>query len=190
MKVHEILLIPGAGYASATGTYTRGHEIPRISELDVVDKYLAYIADEFETCGVKYRVAQTRKPPGEVPHIIANTLVVECRVGWYKGNNGGPKDNCSAVGYSAGGTLLANDLVDVMREWGGLRVHGHRSAKVNMQFGNPDDSLILRLMPFMLNGPGTDEYLKHLDKLGRDIGRTIIDYVQTKLPAKAAQIYV
>lgn len=197
MIIHEVLLVPGAGSTDSEGRYTRGVSIPAIAEVDVVDRYVAAIVDELDNAGIRYRVMPTRGCPGvreDARHagILANTLVLHCKVGWVESKKIRMTYNTSMVHYNALASDLGEMLSEVMREWGGLYLYGHRSAKSGTE--HPDQLLRIRgapaarLEPFLLNGPNAIEYCAKLTNLGRDIGRALCTYLERRKMAQAASI--
>lgn len=195
MNIHEVLLVPGAGSTDADGKYTRGVFIPAIAEVDVVDRYLGAIVDELDGAGIRHRVLPTRGCPGvreDQRHlgILTNTLVVHCKIGWIQPKKLQPAHNLSTVCHNELSSDLGDLLAEVLREWGGLYVHGHRSAKRNdhsdpiLKVGAP----AVRIEPFYLNGPSAFDYCRRLTNLGHDIGRALVTHLERRKQAQAASI--
>ncbi len=175
MRIHSIVLIPGAGH-SGPGVYDRGHVIGNMAEVDLVDIYVRTIVEEFENSLLRHRVVPTRKAPGthiddRYDEIFEYELPVLCKMGWNDIKKGRAMSNFSSVYAGEDVPLgLAREVADVMRHWGQLYVHGHRTSDVIQQKARG-----LTLVPFQINGHEADSYAKHLDKLGRDLGKTLVD---------------
>lgn len=188
MRIHEVLIVPSAGYSAADGTYTRGLAFKNLSELDIVDNYVRSILDELDEASIRHRVLNVRMPPG-VPEglrhsgVQPNTLVLHCRVHWTTGK---VISNKSRTFYGHGGiSELAHVVSQSMSHW------GHTYASFGHQAANPvqdlEDPLLcvtgasgIRVEPFAINGPNSQEYAAWLPQLGRDIGRAVADYVIAK----------
>lgn len=183
MRIHEIVLVPGAGHANGV-SYCRGHALPHVAEIDVIEPYMKAIADELDEFGVRYRIHGVRglSEADRGRAIFPHSLVVHCRVGWLAPSKE-PETNISRVFYGPSALNLGREMSDVIGEWGSLYNFGHRQAR---HVTDPKDSLInipetlgIRIEPFALNGPGLDNYLVQHKSLGRDIGRSLIDFLKT-----------
>ncbi len=180
MRIHEILLIPGAGHAGPS-VYNRGHVVDAYAEVDLVDLYARTIREELDNSLVRYRVVNTRKAPGTpfserfkeaYPHVLPLTL----NIGWIDAKKMRSLYNVSTItAHKDVPQRLVAELADCMRHWGGLYVHGHRCAEPSEQH-EPG----MTIAPFQINGPGSKDYAQRLDKLGRDIGRTIVDFCRLR----------
>ena len=176
--------MPSHGHRGADG-YSRGVCLPTIAEVDVVDIYVKYIQDQLEEHGVRYKVCPTRVGPGmaEVERGTSAapfTLILHCAVGALTDER--PQTtNISRVLYSGVGKACAEEMSDCLNEWGGLYVHGHRrgNAYIEKVLG-VQDCMVMRLEPFVLNGPSAGEYLKRLPALGRDIGRLVCEWTKQR----------
>lgn len=187
MNLHEILIVPSAGHSSAEGAYTRGHCLGNMAEIDIVDHYVRAISDALDESSVRHRIMDVRRPPGKPEHlrhegILPGTLVLDCRVGWSdKAPSKGPKNNSSHVYYMRDHLrTLAVTIAEAIGHWGQIYAnHGHRGCRPET-----DDHPLLatvtggiRIEPFMLNAPMAEQYVLHLEQLGRDIGRSIGDFM-------------
>lgn len=185
MNLHEFCLIPSAGHMG-NGTYWRGAEDKNLTELDLVDRYLLPLKDELDQCGIRFSVAPTRSAPGmteeERYNVFDHVMPVMCAIGSYQTVKSNakkgqtvrirPAHNSSAVYYGAEVPRKLYELVsEAVGHWGGLYVHGHKTAAPIEHLGR---GLILE--PFIIDGPSAIEYAAKLDRLGRDIGRAIADY--------------
>ncbi len=186
-RIHEILLIPGAGHLGAGG-YSRGHTIDAFAEVDLVDKYVAAMRDELDQSGIRTRVAPTRKAPGlHIQDLYdsaqAFVLPVLCTIGWNLARNLSAAHNVSTVQYGPEvPARLAMGLADVLGHWGGLYVFGHRRGAPA-----PFNGRGIVLEPFRINGPNVRDYAQRLDALGRDLGRHILDYCRARLDDAVVQ---
>ncbi len=176
MRIHEIIIVPAAGHAGQ-GTYSRGHTLKTLAEVDIVDGYLKRLLDELDISSVRHRVMPTRRAPG-VPETERYTLKndhalhLTCAVGWDTSKSQRCETNISMVSFGPDvPQKLAAGLVEVLGQWGSLYVHGHRRANAYQT-----DVPGLRVEPFRLNGPHAMQYASKLDQLGRDIGRFIADW--------------
>lgn len=193
MRTHEVLIVPAFGHADAHGCYNQGLHIGAYSELDVIDAYLPNLVEELETDGIRYRVLPTRSRPG-VPedrrhlHVERFQLVLHLGVGVYAGRSP-PAKNISAVYF---GTPLAKDIAKEISEalctWGQCYVWGHRNSRPEPLKTDPvinaDDTLGVKIEPFMLNGPDAKEYLARLPELGTAIGRAVSSYLMVRGQAR------
>lgn len=180
MRIHEFLLIPGAGHAGR-GIYERGHQVEAYAEVDLVDLYVRTIVEELDNSLIRYRVVNTRKAPG-TPHLerydaaLPYVLPVHLTVGWNPSKKTTPMHNSSAItAHRLCPPRLIEQLADTLRHWGGLYVHGHRCAEPTEQ-----KELGITIAPFQVNGRNAKEYAQHLDKLGRDIGRVFTDFCRSR----------
>ncbi len=176
MRIHEIILIPGAGHAGY-GVYERGHQVDAYAEVDLVDAYARTIREELDNSLIRYRIINTRKAPG-TPYAdrhgqaFVHCLPLDLTVGWNAAKKATPLHNASTISaHPTAPPALVEQLADVLRHWGGLYVHGHRCAEPVEQQG-----VGITIAPFQINGRHAAEYAKHLDKLGRDIGRALVDF--------------
>lgn len=161
--------------------------------MDVVDRYVSYITDTLDEWGVRFRVLPTRTAPGipeadRVKHVGINSMVVVCAVG---GITNHATTNITRTFYGgAWSRSLADDLGDVIAHWGSLYAFGHRTSNPVMTDEKilwADDCLGVRLEPFCLDGPAVHDYLAQLPALGRDIGRTLVEWTKGKNQAVAAK---
>ncbi len=175
MRIHEIILIPGAGH-SGHGVYERGHQVAAYAEVDLVDVYARTIREELDNSLIRYRVVNTRKAPGTplterhaaaLPHC----LPLDLRIGWSDAKTPAVHNLSTISAHSTAPAALVEQLADALRHWGGLYVHGHRCAEpVEQQAAG------ITVAPFQVNGRNASAYAEHLDKLGRDLGRVIVDF--------------
>ena len=189
MRVHEVVIVPGAGYLSAEGIYTRGHQTDRVTELDVVDQYVRAIQDELDIGSIRHRTLETRKRPG-IPEgsrhlgILPGSFVLHCKVSWNVRPPSKPNTtNRSRIFYGPGDAPpVAHLIEEILSHWGTLYVaHEHLCASPVEDACDPLLSVPgcvgLRLEPFALNGPNAELYFTKLEQLGRDIGRGVADYL-------------
>lgn len=195
MRIHEVLIVPGLGHLGP-GVYDCGNAVGSMIEVDLIDKYVASIADELDNAAIRHRIAPTRKAPGFTPAerlegIYPHTLILHCRIGWTD-KRGKTANNVSDVYYTPGARNLAQGMSEVFESWGNLYVYGHRVAKPEE---DTEDTLLsipgtwgVRLEPFRLNAPHALEYARWLDKLGRDIGRYVGDFCRGRADDAAIKI--
>lgn len=181
-RIHEFLLIPGVGHFGP-GAYDRGHVMGNLIEVDLVDKYVATMADELDQSAIRHRICATRKAPGlsqeaRFKDCFEYVLPVQCRIGWSHAKKIKPIHNQTTVYYGTDvPSAFAAELVDIIRHWGSIYVtHGHKAAAPV-----PTDGLRgISIEPFFLNGPNAPDYCRWLDKLGRDLGRYLADYARSR----------
>lgn len=163
--------------------------LPSFTEVDAVDRYVRAMVDELDDCAIRTRVYKRK---GENMLVLPGSLVLECRVGWFKGSAAKiPATNLSRVFYGNRESLyLAKQLAEAMGHWGELYGSHHRGANAVADDG--EDLLLkaegawgLRLEPFALNGPDALDYCKRLDNLGRDVGRVLTGYLMAKDQARS-----
>lgn len=188
MRIHEIILIPGAGHAGH-GVYERGHFTDAHAEVDLVDNYARTIIEELDNSLIRYRVVNTRKAPG-TPYInrfdfaLPHCLPIVLTMGWIESKKVRAMHNVSAISaHKDAPPRLVAEFADAMRHWGGLYVHGHRCAEPMEQ-----DAPGITIAPFQINGPNTADYAQRLDKLGRDLGRVIVDFCRSRQDDAAIRI--
>jgi len=181
------VIVPSRGWAGDDGGYCRGNDIGWTSEADLVDLYVSYLADILDQEGIRHSILGTRKAPGiraadRHTMIPVNSLVLHCAMGWHR--NHIKQDlgaNISRTFYQlATAYALARDVAEAIGQWGDLTVHGHRCGKPQQDTGDkllcPDGSQGIRIEPFLINGPGIQDYAKHMARLGRDIGMAVAEY--------------
>lgn len=180
MRIHEFILIPGAGHAGK-GLYDRGHEVDAYAEVDLVDKYVRTMIEELDNSLIRYRVINTRHAPG-TPYldrfndVFPNCLPLMFTVGWCANKKAIPIHNFSTLSAHADvPQKLVAEVADVLRHWGGLYVHGHRCSEPTEQ-----EAPGITVAPFQINGRNANDYARHLDKLGRDLGRILVDFTRTR----------
>lgn len=173
--------MPSAGYAGAADKYIRGYSHGNICEVDIVDRYVASLVDELNEGGIRHRVVNTRKAPGTALEARFSgyldwQLPIECAVGINESKKIKQQYNSSFVyGNANVPRIFLDELSDVVGHWGALYVHGHKTAAPR---GQPQYGI--RIEPFIINGPSAEEYARRLDKLGRDIGRFLVDFLRSR----------
>ncbi len=188
MRIHEILLIPGAGHAGR-GVYERGHQVDAYAEVDLVDIYARTIREELDNSLIRYRMVNTRKAPGTAyayrhEEAYPHCLPVDLTIGWNGSKKALPMHNASVISaHPDAPPGLVEQLADALRHWGGLYVHGHRCAEPFEQ-----ERRGITIAPFQVNGRHADDYAKHLDKLGRDLGRVFVDFCRGRQDDAAIKI--
>lgn len=179
MRIHEFILIPGAGHAGS-GVYDRGHVTDALAEVDLVDRVVQTIIEELDNSLVRYRLVNTRKAPGtplseRYSLVFPHCLPIAFKIGM-DAKKVRAMSNVSMVwAHTSVPNKLASEIADVMRHWGSLYVHGHRTANI----GEQEDQGIT-LSPFQINGRHAEEYARHLPKLGRDLGRMLVDFCRAR----------
>ena len=189
--INRVYLIPGGGHWG-TGTYERGPSIGLFSELDVVDQYLPHIIDQLELAGIHYEVLNTRSTPGlnkeEMKALYdAKSLVLWLSCGWFHKTR---VRNGSFVHFHAtskNSQKVAFELLDALQEWGTCSAFGHvknapKPSSDDFLLGQ-NDSVCLKVEPFVLNGPNYEDYLRRLRPLGDEIGRFVSDLILTHNPS-------
>lgn len=189
MRIHEIILIPGAGHIG-TGSYERGRVHGNLAEVDLVAQYVNALAEELDNSRVRHRIMPTRKAPGlshpEIAKMLAeaspNVVVLHCSIGWNDAKKTKAAHNISHLTFGEGAQTLAPELGHVIGHWGSLYVHGHKTGLPYADASDTDPLLRipqtwgLRIEPFQINGPKAADYAQWLPKLGRDIGRFIAEW--------------
>lgn len=184
MRFTEVLIIPSAGHRGADG-YTRGVTIPSIAEVEVVDKYVAYLRDYIDDGRTRVSVMATRTGPGlsdkeRFDRIYPHNLAIHCCVGAH-GLKREPQGNFSRVLYaSKQSRVFAEEMAEALTHWGTLHVTGHRQVRAAECETDPllwhSQAAVIRVEPFMLDGPDIAQYLRNLDRLGREMGRMVVSW--------------
>ncbi len=187
MKIHELLIIPGAGHAGIN-SYDRGRITDNYAEVDLVDRYVETMIEELDQSLIRYRVVNTRKAPGtplkeRLKESHPHCLPVFCSVGWNDSKKIRAINNVSVVTSAPQVPIkITAGIADILGHWGRLYVHGHKASPAV----DPDIEGV-RIEPFQLNGRHAAEYITHLGKLGRDVGRFLADYCRSKQEGAAIQ---
>lgn len=187
MIIHEVVISPAAGH-SVAGSYSRGHELENVCELDIVDRYVRSMCDELDHAAIRHRILPVRTPPGisegtRHEAVLPNCLLLDCRLGWCDKPPSKRGANKSRIFMGQGAVSEMACLIgEAMAHWGHIYIsHDHRGANPIVDQDSPmlttKGVLGLRLEPFVLNGPDAKTYCTKLEELGRDIGRTIADYM-------------
>lgn len=146
---------------------------------DVIEAYGHRVNDELDYEDVRTHYVETRKRPAksleeyliEVPE---NYLAIILSSGWDESDK--TTHNTAKIEYFGKESLsLGRRLSQTMYDWGKSYVFNHRSSEPRLALGSRQ---FIKIMPFALNGHASGEYLKKLDRLGADIGRTIGEYLR------------
>ncbi len=178
--VSRILPISGVSVIFDWGIKERGESIGMYSQADIVDVYGARLLDELEYENIRLQHIDTRKAPNRddverTAEVTAGFLPVFVSCDWHDRPR---KVNCSTVEFSGDHLYkLADRICESLSEWGRAYVFGHR---VSRPVAVPGEGAFIRVKPFALNGPHSDEYVQRLDKLGEDIGRAIGGYLTAR----------
>jgi hypothetical protein len=152
-----------------------------MAEVDLIDRYVACIADELTDGGIRHRVVNTRKAPGTHPddrfhNVFDYCLPITCAIGFNDAKKIKQHYNTSFVlGNEEMPRRFMDELSEVVGHWGSLYVHGHKTASPQVQ-----KDLGIRIEPFLINGPSATEYAQRLTQLGRDIGRYLSDFLRSR----------
>lgn len=186
-RINQILLIPGAGWSSDDGTYTRGHAVPSIAEVDIVDICLRSVVDIFEEYGVRYSVLPTRSQPGVKTsergrHCDPHTLLVDLSIAWFARPR--TTNESFVCFHDRHGESVAQIVCDALSDWGNCSAFGHRVCVPKLSEKHPaivhEGCLGVHIEPFAINGPRGAEYLPRLNELGRDLGHALTEWMVTR----------
>lgn len=191
MRIHRVLIVPTAGHLGA-GLYDRGRVVPSMAEVDVVAGYMPALLDELDVEHVRFHTLPNYASPGltaaeRIEGIESNDLVVHLRAGIVPDDSKATR-NHSIVSYGgcspAQSKALAERVTDYLYEWGQCIVFGHVcktpiKAKSD-PYADPSsrNAIGITIEPFAINGPDAGLYASRLDKLGRDLGMAIADFVR------------
>lgn len=175
MRIHEFLLIPGAGHAGR-GVYDRGHVTDALAEVDLVDKLVQTVREELDNSLIRHRLVNTRKAPGtplseRYAQVFPQSLAINFVIGMDSKKVRSMGNMSIITGHPDVPSKLLTEITEVCRHWGGLYVHGHRVAEADVQ-----EAPGITISPFQINGRNASDYAQHLPKLGRDLGRLFIDF--------------
>lgn len=189
MRIHRVLIIPTAGHLGA-GVYDRGRAVPSMAEVDVVAGYMPALIDELEIEHVRFHTLETHSSPGltaseRIERVEANDLVIHLRAGILPDESKATR-NHSIVTYGgcspAQAKALAERVTDYLYEWGQCVVFGHVCKTPVKAKADPyidtSRAIGITIEPFALNGPDAGQYAGRLDRLGRDLGMVIADFVR------------
>ncbi len=169
--------ISGISVVFDWGGADRGQTTGMFNQADMVDVYGARLCDELDFENVRAEIVNTRKARAKneaqrFSEVTAGYIPVFLSCDWHKHDR---KVNSSTVEFSGERLYkLADALCFSLSEWGNCTVWGHRVLR---PIAVDHDREFIRIKPFALNGPNADEYMKRLDKLGQDLGRTIGEYL-------------
>lgn len=187
-NITEIVIIPSAGNEGG-GAFNMGHSSGNMAEVSLVDRYVASIVDELADGGLRHRVVNTRRAPGTAldrrfDSIFDYSLPIVCAVGWNKATKIKQHYNATTIyGHESLPKKLMVELAEVIGHWGSLYVHGHKTATPIVH-----EAKGIRIEPFCINGPNAIEYAAKMDKLGRDIGRFLVDFCRARRDAAVFSI--
>lgn len=156
MPLHEVLLVPAS----------QGRCEGLLAETEIIKRYARSLSDELDHCGIRHRLGEQARPW---------EFVVSLGLGWTLAK----KDlltNRSRIWISdARASSVATFLAETLSHWGQLYAGvEHRSCK---PIAKQEQDAHIYIEPFELNGPKANAYAQRLEELGRDLGRTIADYV-------------
>lgn len=156
LPVHEVLLVPAS----------LGRINGMLAETEIIKRYAKALSDELDHCAIRHRVGESPRPW---------EFVVSMGLGWTLSKKD-PLTNRSRVWISdARASSVATLLAETLSHWGGLYAGTeHKSCK---PVARQDTDAHCHIEPFELNGPKAAVYAGRLEELGRDLGRTIADYV-------------
>ncbi len=173
-------IISGVSVIFDWGSNDRGLSSGTFSQADVVDGYGLRLNEELEYENVRAYPIDTRRPPirteaDRLTEVPDGFIPVFLSCDWHARKR---EVNTSSVEYSGDLYKLADALCFTMAQWGHAYVFGHRVLR---PVAVADQTKAhIRIKPFALNGPSADEYMKRLDRLGEDIGRTIGEYLRER----------
>ena len=182
MKINQVFLVTSCGHSD--GSFVHGHKALGKSEYQIVRDYLPRITEHFEEYRIRYHVVPWEHPPGSpikdrLKKINPDSLVLQLGVGFFDTER---KHNATIISHGDGWPAkeLSGMLADTLSTWGTCVSYGHRVEHPNFDanaFLGARGSFAISLAPFSINGPNSDEYLKHLGALGRDVAMTVIEYL-------------
>ncbi len=182
MKFFEVCIVPSAGFLGPDAGYSYGLRDGNLTEVGIVDAYVRALADELDDAAVRHRVLDaTRKKPGVAEDerhktVLGCTLVLSCRIASGQGGK-------SWTHYGTPDALpVAKLIAESMGQWGQLYVsHAHTRSNPLLQADDPlltvTGSAGVQIAPFSIDAPDALVYASKLEQLGRDVGRTIADYI-------------
>lgn len=173
--------ISGVSVIFDWGLQDRGASHGPYNQADIVDGYGHRLSEELEYENVRIAPIDTRRAPArteserlkEVPDSFL-PLFLSCD--WYARER---STNASIVEFAGGFYKLAERICEGLSEWGRCAVFGHRVLRPSV-VEMIDGKGFIRIKPFSLNGPNSDEYMRRLDKLGEDLGRAIGEYLTVR----------
>lgn len=184
MNVNDIVIVPGAGWASDDASYFRGPTLPLYSEVDLVDLVTPRLSDELNFLSLRAQTLNTRIKPGikeseRINYIQTSTLGIFLNMGFSKKPL---KKNQTRITYGSDESkALAEELADIVSEWGRCCTFGHvRCAPVKDKSLDKGGTLAVRIEPFYLNGPNIDDYLRRISFLGKDIATGVYLYLNAR----------
>ena len=195
MQPTKIVIVPSCGHTDNSGHFDRGHTLPNLAEVDLVDMIVAPLCEFLEEYGVRHEVMPTRKHPGvaaalRAEQVYPGSVVVEIAAGWFPQ----PRTrNYSQVMFGSGhisNNSLAEIFSDQLAEWGSCAVYGHRSCNPKRSDDallNVPDTVSVRIEPFALNGPDIDCYMRRVRYLGQDLAHVLIEFTTTRGLCKARE---
>jgi len=195
-RTHAVLIVPSLGHSDITGKFTRGKALGIYNELDIIDAYVATLVEELELDGVRVEVMGTRSKPGirmgdRAKEVEKYRMVIHCCSGF--ADKPDTLKNISTVTCGPRRSFtLANAISEAVNDWGHCHVWGHRSAKVTIGHEDPllnvDDTLGVRIEPFLINGADVEMYASKLPQLGRSIAAAISSYLLQRNEARSGHI--
>lgn len=156
--------------------YDRGPDIGNLTCLESIDSYGLPLVEELEAIGTRFRRYMQRKRPYVKPETHDRSLTLICGCGYQLKNK--HTRNISSVSYTKGTFEIAEILGEVLSEWGGICVYGHR-CRNPLEIESPYLGAVIRVEPFILNAPNVREYMPRMKNLGWDLARSIAPFVES-----------
>lgn len=184
MKINQVILVTACGHTDDGGKFTRGKTVDGVAEFEIVLQCLRKIEEIFEEYRIRNKVIPWEHPPGvkiseRHTQVPPNSLVLGIGVGYY-GNERARNSTMVVHGEGRGPKELAQLLADTLSTWGTCVSYGHRiegPELIQDRLMNVPGCFGVGIMPFAINGPNCDEYLKHLGALSRDVAMTVVEYL-------------
>lgn len=173
MRINQVVIIPEFSKSHL------GNHTAKTNEYDVMGAYIETLIEYLEIDRICFYVASN----GEV--ILPNSLILYCSVGWDNGKKP-QKYNFSKVSYAQKSSKrFADFAMETLSEWGKCHVDlSHKckegaNAKAHdcLRFG---DTIAVQIEPFLLNGPNSDDYIKHVPVMGRMLAQCIYEFMSSR----------
>jgi hypothetical protein len=172
-----VVVIPTLTSEKDFGRFANG-----LFESQVIQAYTESMIERFDEDRVRYRVFR------EGDLIEPNSLLLVCSIGWEK-NTVSMEPNYSKASFGQSTSRKVCELLnEALTDWGKCYAdYRHRTKEFSSAKDiilRRKDTLAVKIEPFLLNGPSSDEYAKNLGILGEMLAQAVVEFlaIREELP--------
>ena len=166
----QVRLISGISLIFEMTDRDRGEAFGGCDQADVIDRYGSRVVEELE-----YENVRTQGKVKTVSDVIPGFVALLMSCDWHTNLR---RNNVSTVEFCGDGLYqMSMRFCEALADWGRVCAYGHQVSKPIAVAG---DHAFIRIKPFALNGPRSEDYVKRLDQLGVDLGRAVGGYLASR----------